>query len=72
MHDTTVDGIYGESIRCHMDDVKQSRESGYPIEEINCGLWKAIEEFLSTHTEWKLKEKFTNNNGLTILEKTAD
>lgn len=33
------------------------------------GIWKAVEEFLEANTEWKLKHRFTNNNGLTILEK---
>ena len=33
------------------------------------GLWPAIEEFLQEHPEWTIKERFTNNNGLTILEK---
>ncbi len=33
------------------------------------GLWPAIEEFLKANKNWKIKERFTNNNGLTILEK---
>ena len=33
------------------------------------GLWPAIEEFLEKHPEWSIKERFTNNNGLTILVK---
>jgi hypothetical protein len=77
MHDTTVDEIYGESIRLRndpnpklrMDAEKQSKDYGIPIEEINKGLWPAIEEFLELHNEWKIKERFTNNNGLTILER---
>lgn len=69
MHDTTVDGIYGETIRNGWNAEKQSIESGFPIEEIKCGLWKAIEEFLLNNSEWKIKERYTNNNGLTILEK---
>ena len=69
MHDTTVDGVYGETIRMGLNAKQQSQESGYPIEEINCGLWKAVEEFLAGNPEWKLKERFTNNNGLTILER---
>jgi len=69
MHDTTVDGVHGETIRCGMNAQKQAKDSGYPIEEIRCGLWKAIEEFLASNPEWKLKERFTNNNGLTILER---
>ena len=33
------------------------------------GIWKAIEEFLVEHKEWKIKHRYTNNNGLLILEK---
>jgi len=33
------------------------------------GLWPAVEEFINEHPEWKIKERFTNNNGLTILER---
>ena len=69
MHDTTVDAIYGETIRCGWDAKKQSQVSGFPIEEINKGLWPAIEEFVNNHPEWYIKERFTNNNGLTILAK---
>lgn len=69
MHDTTVDEIYGESIRGAHNIVSQSQMSGFPIEEIVKGLGPAIEEFLNTHPEWYIKEKFTNNNGLTILAK---
>ena len=70
MHDTTVDEIYGESIRCNMDIVNQSIMSGFPQEEITCGLQKAIDEFLKNNHEWKLLQKYTNNNGLTILKRT--
>ena len=27
----------------------------------------AVEEFLAEHTEWELRERFRNNNGLTVL-----
>jgi hypothetical protein len=33
------------------------------------GLWPAIQEFLDSNTEWEIAERFTNNNGLTILQK---
>ena len=34
------------------------------------GLWGVIEEFLNVNKDtWKLKERFINNNGFTILEK---
>jgi hypothetical protein len=69
MHDTTVDGIYGETIRCGWNAERQSKDTGIPVEEINKGLWPAIEEFLQHNQEWYLKERFINNNGLTILAK---
>ena len=71
MHDTTVDEWLGETIRSPytMNAEKQSLETGIPIEEINKGLWPAISEFMDENPNWKLKERYTNNNGLTILEK---
>lgn len=67
MHDTTVDGIHGETIRNGWDALTQSKDTGIPVEEINKGLWPAIVEFIDTNPEWYIKERFTNNNGLTIL-----
>jgi len=69
MHDTTVDEIYGETIRCGGDAVRQSQQTGFPVDEIQKGLWPAVTEFLKNNKEWRLKERFTNNNGLTILER---
>lgn len=69
MHDTTVDEWLGETIRCKWNAQQQSKSTGIPIDEINKGLWPAIEEFLANNKNWKIKERFTNNNGLTILEK---
>jgi hypothetical protein len=69
MHDTTVDEWQGETIRCCMNAKAQSIASGIPLDEINKGLWPAVEEFLKEHSEWVLHERFTNNNGLTILKR---
>jgi hypothetical protein len=69
MHDTTIDEIYGESIRGHHNMIEESQRSGIPVEEIARGLGPAIIEFLQDNPDWYLKEKFTNNNGLTILAK---
>lgn len=71
MHDTTVDGVHGETIRCGWNPHEQSRQSGFPVDEILCGLQRAIDEFLAAHPEWKVKEVFTHNNGLTVLEKSG-
>jgi len=69
MHDTTIDGEYSESIR-KKHDIKEKMElNNFTYEEVTLGLWKAIEEFLSENSEWKLIEKYTNNNGLTIIKK---
>lgn len=35
------------------------------------GLWLAIEEFLNDNSEWTLKERYTHNNGLTVLERVS-
>ncbi len=69
MHDTEVDKIDGESIRDRLNTQKQAAESGFPEYEIRCGLERAIKEFLIQHPEWKIKERFTHNNGLTVLER---
>lgn len=34
------------------------------------GLWPAIEEFLNENKNWQIKERYTNNNGLTVLRRT--
>jgi hypothetical protein len=83
MHDTTVDEIYGEIVRRNIyiqtqernyteeetSLIEQSKTCGFPVEELTCGLGKAIQEFLDNNKNWKLLEKYTNNNGLTILER---
>ena len=69
MHDTTVDEWQGETIRNGWNAVQQSLDSGFPLEEINTGLWPAVEEFLKNNPTWILHERFTNNNGLTILKR---
>jgi len=69
MHDTTSDEWLGETIRMKSDAEEQSKLSGIPIEEINKGLWPAIDEFLKEHPEWIIEKRYTNNNGLTILSR---
>jgi hypothetical protein len=69
MHDTEVDKVHGESIRCGLNIGQQMAETGYSHEDITNGLGRAITEFLSEHPEWKIKNHFTHNNGLTVLER---
>jgi hypothetical protein len=69
MHDTTLYGDRGESVKCGWNTAEQAAKSGYPEAEIRMGLEPAVREFLEWHPEWFVKEVFTNNNGLTVLEK---
>jgi hypothetical protein len=71
LHDTTVDEWEGESIRMRDNIQAQSINTGFPINEITRGLWPAIEEFLQTNQDWVLHERYTNNNGLTILRRVT-
>jgi hypothetical protein len=69
LHDTTVDGVFGETIRLGCDAARKSAESGIPIDEINQGLGRAISEFIAKHPEWTIEAVYTNNNGLTVLRR---
>ena len=69
MHDTEIDGIKGETIRCGWDSKQQSIDTGFAEEEIRRGLLPAIDEFLQSNPEWILEAKFMNNNGLTVLSR---
>jgi methyltransferase family protein len=43
----------------------------YPphISQTKQGLWAAVVDFLSSHPEWRLKERRLNNHGFTVLER---
>lgn len=41
------------------------------FENNSSGLTKAINEFLELNPEWEVFEKYTNNNGLTILKRNS-
>jgi hypothetical protein len=69
MHDTTVDAELGETVRNGQNAEEQSLQCGIPVDEILKGLWPAVEEFLKDNAEWRLKERYENNNGLTVLER---
>lgn len=69
MHDTSVDAVDGETRRCGMNVQQQAVLYNYPKEEILRGIWPAVEEFLEGNNDWVLQRRFTNNNGLTVLER---
>lgn len=68
MHDTTVDAEVGEMIRNGWS-LSSFAHLGWAEKELTTGLWPAVEEFLQNHPEWKIKERFFHNHGLTILER---
>jgi len=72
LHDTTVDGEKGETIRRGWNAEQQSLETGIPVEEILRGLWAAVEEFLKDNDEWELVHRYKNCNGLTILRRVVN
>jgi hypothetical protein len=69
MHDTEVDGIWGETIRSGWNAIEQSKKFGMPVDEITKGLKLALKEFLEENREWKIHKQYTHCNGLTILER---
>lgn len=74
MHDTHVDAIQGEHLRCFWDGTWDnlklaSTKTGIPTNELMVGLLPAIEQFLENNNEWEILEIFHNNNGLTVLKR---
>ena len=57
LHDTTVDEWHGETLR----------DAAHGMPKSMRGIWPAVEEFLEGSGEWELRERFTHNNGLTVL-----
>ena len=70
LHDTSVDEFSGESLRYNHNISSLSSQTGIPSSEISLGLWPAIVEFLEQHSDFSLKERFTNCNGLVVLERS--
>ena len=48
LHDTTVDGELGTSVRRGWNTASQARATGFAEADIRKGLWPAIAEFLAT------------------------
>ena len=65
MHDTSETFEYRDCLSYQGD------HSEYPafINRTKKGLWTAVMDFLERHPEWKLHERYTNNNGLTVLKR---
>jgi hypothetical protein len=69
LHDTEVDKEQGECIRNGWDPSYMVYQTEIPYDEHLKGLQPAIDEFLESHSDWILHERFENNNGLTILKR---
>ena len=71
LHDTTIDGEVGETIRNGWDPIAYSEKTGFPVNELLLGVWPAVVEFLNLNPNWSLLSRVSNNNGLTILRRDA-
>jgi hypothetical protein len=63
--------IYASSCRKYiiLHDTTHFAEEGET--KGKAGIWGAIVEFLEKNKEWEIKERLTNNNGMTILKNKA-
>lgn len=67
-HDTTSYETRNEVTLEHQPDYSDILGEGYDSNKQ--GLWSVVEEFLDQNKDtWRLKERFTNNNGFTIIER---
>ena len=75
MHDTVSCGSSGEDWKSWGNGSQIQYEKlcqDLDTEEIdNIGINSAIFEFLSIHPEWRVKQHYKNNNGLTVLERNG-
>ena len=69
LHDTTIDGEYGEVIRFKWDTEEISKETKIPKKELLIGLWPAVNEFINENENWVIEHRYTHNNGLTVLKR---
>ena len=63
LHDTTTFGYRNEGLYEHASEIVKNSDEG------KMGLVPAVEEFISENSSWRIKESYTNNNGLTVLER---
>jgi hypothetical protein len=65
LHDTTAFGEVDEVIYNHASSEIKN------VQKFKEGLWNAVLDFLNSEKgkNWEIKERFTNNNGLTILKR---
>jgi hypothetical protein len=81
LHDTTLFGDTGQVVppAPYAYDARQEhlKRSGFSIDDVKQGLWKAVTEFLEQQPEWELMTKLTEYNGgthncgLTVLRRVG-
>lgn len=75
MHDTELFGDESEIKKMPFrwsnpkkpENLDLIRKLNFDEYELNTGLWPAIVNFLSVNPDWRLEQRLTNNNGLTVL-----
>jgi hypothetical protein len=66
-----------EELRLHANKVRRylvfhdTTTFGNRGEDGGDGLWPVIDSFVNDNPDWVIKERLTNNNGLTILERVS-
>lgn len=65
LHDTALNAHAHVDSDTHYVELPEIEPGDHQKE----GLLPAIDDFLKSHPEWKIKEVYENNNGLTILER---
>ena len=62
--------VFHDTTSFEFKDEPLHHENSWGKETSGKGIWPAIEEFLEENKEeWKMKERFMNNNGFTIIER---
>ena len=69
IHNTDVDGQYGEARRCNWTVKHLVQRRGYEARDFIVGIVPAIEEFLATHSEWSVDLNHSNCYGLMVLRR---
>jgi glycosyltransferase involved in cell wall biosynthesis len=65
LHDTVTFGLKDENVYQNANISRDVNVSNKTKE----GIYNALVDFLTENKNWKIKEHFTNNNGLTIIER---
>lgn len=68
---TETDKLYGTALRCGQNIMGLHKQTGFPPEDIVRGTQSAIDEFLGMNPDWTVRNVFTHNHGLIVLERVS-